>query len=75
LLDLPLSVRGASRAFPDASLPFGELQEVFMKKLVAFVFALLLVLGYAACGNGYSSPTAPRQAPGNEMTPTPTGGY
>jgi hypothetical protein len=46
-----------------------------MKKLVAFVFALLLVLGYAACGNSYKSPTAPQPAPGTAMTPTPTGGY
>jgi hypothetical protein len=46
-----------------------------MKKLVAFVFAILLVIGYAACGKSYSSPTAPATSPGNQMTPTPTGGY
>lgn len=46
-----------------------------MKKLLAFVFLLALAVGYAACGGGYNSPTAPNPQPGTQMTPTPTGGY
>jgi hypothetical protein len=75
LLELSPSVRAAIAPLRTRRSHSGSIQEVFMKKLVAFVFALLLVLGYAACGNSYKSPTAPSTAPGNAMTPTPTGGY
>jgi len=45
-----------------------------MKKLLVFLFAILLAVGYSACGgSSNSSPTAPGTAPG--MTPTPSGGY
>jgi hypothetical protein len=76
LLLLVASVRGIPS--PGASLPLlvaWSIQEVFMKKLVAFVFLLALAVGYAACGGGNSSPTAPNPQPGTQMTPTPTGGY
>ena len=42
-----------------------------------FFFALVLALlaaGQSACGGGYSSPTAPKSAPG-QPTPTPMRGY
>jgi hypothetical protein len=40
--------------------------------IVALVLALF-ALGQAACGGGYSSPTAPSSAPG-QPTPTPMPG-
>ncbi len=49
-----------------------------MKKLLWIAIALLVVVGYAACGgSGYSSPTAPGTVgtPGPGPTPTPGRGY
>jgi hypothetical protein len=49
-----------------------------MKKLLAFVFLLVLAFGYVACGGGNSSPTAPvlpsnvTPSPGTSPMPTPT---
>ena len=40
-----------------------------MKKIITVVMFLLLVLGYAACGGGYSAPTAPQQQPGSVTAP------
>ena len=41
------------------------------KRLIGILFVLVLAIGYTACGNSYHSPTAPANAPGNPMTPTP----
>jgi hypothetical protein len=52
-------------------------KEIEMKKIVTIVMFLLLAVGYAACGGGYSAPTEPQQpgnvtaAPGPMPTPTP----
>ena len=48
-----------------------------MKKLVVFLFLLVLAAGYVASGKSYSSPTSPTYvtpSPGvpPQMTPTPS---
>jgi hypothetical protein len=48
-----------------------------LARFAMFVVVLaLLAVGQAACGGGYSSPTAPSTAPGQPTpTPRPGGGY
>lgn len=42
-----------------------------MKKLLAFLFAVVVAVGATHCGNSYKSPTAPAGAPGTSPTPMP----
>lgn len=50
-----------------------------MKKLIALLLFIALAAVHAACGGGYSSPTAPGNAPtpmpGAGPTPTPMPRY
>ena len=46
-----------------------------MKKLLGIVLLVAAALGYTACGNSNSSPTAPPSQPGSAPTPTPSGPY
>jgi len=51
-----------------------NMKNIFMRVLLAALVLVLLAVGQSACGGGYSSPTAPRSAPG-QPTPTPMRGY
>ena len=53
------------------------MKNIFKRIFLFAVVLALLAVGQAACGGGYSSPTAPATAPG-QPTPTPRpggGGY
>jgi len=50
------------------------MKNIFMRAVLAALVLVLLAVGQSACGGGYSSPTAPRTAPG-QPTPTPRPGY
>ncbi len=50
------------------------MKNIFTRALLAALVLVLLAVGQSACGGGYSSPTAPSNAPG-QPTPTPRPGY
>jgi hypothetical protein len=50
------------------------MKNTFTRALLAALVLVLLAVGQSACGGGYSSPTAPKSAPG-QPTPTPRPGY
>jgi hypothetical protein len=50
------------------------MKKTFTRALLVALALALLAFGQSACGGGYSSPTAPKSAPG-QPTPTPRPGY